>query len=224
MIKAGIKNIVFSSSCAVYKERELMPVTERSKILPKSPYGISKFESENIIKKYCDLFGLRYLILRYFNVCGASDDGRFGDSRKPQNAVVQNAVRAALKIAPFCLTYSRCKTLDRSPIRDFINVVDLNEVHHRALGYILNHGKSEILNLGTGKGNSVLEIVNLVKEITQVDFLTKKTTPREGEYPIMIASIKKAEKILGWKPKRTIKDSIISMITWYNNNPYGWDT
>lgn len=217
-----VKNIVFSSTCAVYGEAQYLPVDERHPTNPTNPYGSSKRMAEEIIEWYGKLFDFRYLILRYFNVCGASDDGAIGDSKKPSTLLVQNAVRGALGIEPFYLTCPEVDTIDKTPIRDYINVVDLNEAHLLAVEYLLNGGKSEVVNLGTGTGNSVLEIIKKVEEVTGKKIEMKKTTPRQGEYAKIYASIEKAKKILGWQPKRTIKNSIISLVRWYERHPKGW--
>jgi len=223
MLQHGIRNIVFSSTCAVYGEAEFVPVDEKHPTKPSNVYGESKLMIEKIINWYGRLKRMQYCILRYFNVTGASDDGLIGDSKKPSSLLTQNTVRGTLGIEPFYLTYVDVSTPDRSPIRDYVNVVDLNEAHLKALDYLFAGGKSEIVNLGTGTGNSVLEIVGKVQEVTGKKIELKKTTTREGEYAKMIASIEKAEKVLGWKPRRTIEDSVRSLISWYSNHPHGWE-
>jgi len=222
MLQRGIKNIVFSSTCSVYGEAEYIPVDENHSTNPTNPYGESKRIAEMMIEWYGKLKGLRYVILRYFNVCGASDDGLVGDSKKPSIHLVQNAVRGALGIEPFYLTCPEVETFDKTPIRDYINVVDLNEAHFAALEYLLNGGSSETINLGTGRGNSVLEIIHEVQKVTGIAFGLKKAKPREGEYAKMIASTTKAKKVLGWKSRKTISDSIKSLFSWYKNHPKGW--
>lgn len=222
MLKYDLKKIVFSSTCAIYGEAKYFPIDEKHPLNPTTPYGASKKIVEEIISWYGKLKGLQYTILRYFNVCGASDDGLIGDSKKPSTLLVQNAVMGALGIEPFYLTCPEVPTPDKTPIRDYINVVDLNEAHLFALDYLMNGGQSEIINLGTGTGNSVLEIVNKVQEVTGVKFNLKKTVPRQGDDPKKIAAIDKAKKILRWEPKRTIKDSVKSLVTWYNQHPKGW--
>jgi len=104
-----------------------------------------------------------------------------------------------------------------------VNVVDLAEAHLRAVEYLLHNGKNNIINLGTGAGNSVLEIINKVQEITGVEFDLQKTTPRKGEAAKLVTSIEKAQKILGWRPKRTLEDSIISSVKWFRKHPQGWE-
>ncbi|MBI4226107.1 UDP-glucose 4-epimerase GalE [Candidatus Roizmanbacteria bacterium] len=222
MTQHKIEHIIFSSTCAVYGEAEYVPVDEKHPTKPNNPYGESKLMAEKIIEWFGRLKGVKYCILRYFNVAGSSDDGLIGDSKNPSTLLTQNAVRGILSIEPFYLTYAEVDTPDRSPIRDYTNVVDLNEAHLKALNYLFNGGKSEIINLGTGTGNSVLEIVNKVEEITGKQIEKKKATPRQGEYAKMIASVDKAKQILDWVPKRTIGNSVKSLIQWYKSHPQGW--
>lgn len=223
LAKYNIKNIVFSSTCAVYGEAEYVPVDEKHSTKPLNPYGESKRMVEQIIDWYGKLKDFKFVILRYFNVCGASDDGLIGDSKKPSSLLMQNAVRGALGIQPFFLTCPEVATPDKTPIRDYTNVVDLNEAHLRALEYLSSNGKSEIINLGTGTGNSVLEIIQQVERSTGKEIPLKRTEARQGEYAKMIASIEKAGKILSWKPKRTIEESVQSLIAWYKSHPKGWE-
>ncbi len=223
MIKYGVKNIVFSSTCAVYGETEPEAVSEDHATNPANPYGESKLITEKIIEWYGKLGMLNYVILRYFNICGATDDGEIGDSKKPSQLLMQNAVRGALGIEPFILTCPEVDTPDKTPIRDYINVVDLNEAHLAALKYLTEGGTSEIINLGTGTGNSVLEIVEKVEEATGKQIEKNKGNTRKGEYPVAIANIQKAKEILSWEPKRTIADSVKSLVTWYTAHPHGWD-
>ncbi len=223
LIKWDIKNIVFSSTCAVYGEAEYVPVDEKHPTLPSNPYGESKRMVEKMLEWYGKLEKLNYLILRYFNVCGASDDGLIGDSKRPSVLVVQNAVRGALGLEPFYLTCAKVDTPDQTPIRDYVNVVDLNEAHILALTHLLNGKKSTVINLGTGSGDSVLEIVNQVeKETGKTINKQLAAKPRQGEYAKMIADTSRAKTVLGWRPKRTLKDSVESLIKWYSSRPQGW--
>lgn len=223
LIDQKINKIVFSSTCAVYGEAQYVPIDESHPTNPTNPYGESKRIVEQMLNWYSQLVDLKFVILRYFNVCGASDDGVIGDSKKPSSLLVQNAVRGAFDIEPFFLTCPEVDTEDKTPVRDYINVVDLNLAHLKALDYLLNGGESEIINLGTGTGNSVLEIIEKVQKQTGVKFDFKKTTPRMGEYAKMIADIKKAKKVLDWEPKRSIEDSIKALALWYQDHPKGWD-
>lgn len=222
MEKFNIKNIIFSSTCAVYGEAEYFPIDEKHPLNPTTPYGASKKMAEEVIQWFAKIKGIQYCILRYFNVCGATEDGSIGDSKKPSSLLVQNAVRGALDIEKFYLTCPEVNTPDKTPIRDYINVVDLNEAHLKALEYLLTTKKSEIINLGTGTGSSVLEVVNQVKKLTGIEIPIEKANIRQGDDAKKIANISKAEKVLDWKPKRTIEDSIKSLIIWYKKNPNGW--
>jgi UDP-glucose 4-epimerase len=222
LIEADIRNFIFSSTCAVYGEAQYIPVDEKHPTQPTNPYGESKRIVESILRWYGDLNKLNFVILRYFNVCGASEDGEMGDSKSPSVLLVQNAVRGALGIEPFFLTCPKVNTPDGTPIRDFIDVVDLNRAHIMSLEYLLRGGESTIFNLGTGRGSSVLEIVKTVEEITGKKLGRKKAQARKGEYAVMVADITKAKKVLGWVPKRSLKDSVESLVKWYKNHPKGW--
>ncbi len=222
MIAANVKKIVFSSTCAVYGESQYVPLDEKHPTNPVNPYGASKRMVEQMIEWYGKLKGLDYVILRYFNVCGATDDGEIGDAKKPSVHLMQNAVRGALDLEPFYLTCPKVDTPDETPIRDYVNVVDLDEAHLLALDYLANGGKSEIVNLGTGEGNSVLEIVNAVQEITGKKFDLQKGEERPGEYAKVYADITKAKSLLGWNPTHTLKDSVESLVKWYGKYPKGW--
>lgn len=222
MNKYHVKKIVFSSTCAVYGEAQYVPLDEKHPTIPANPYGESKLMDEKLITWFGKLHGLQSVILRYFNVCGASDDGLIGDSKRPSVLLVQNAVRGALGIEEFKLTCPKVATPDGTPIRDYINVVDLAEAHGLALKYLSDGGSSEIFNLGTGCGNSVLEIIKAVKKATGTEFAIGKSEPRRGEYAEMKADNHKVKKILGWSPKRSMTDSAASLVAWYNHHPNGW--
>lgn len=223
LVKHKIDNLVFSSTCAVYGESQYLPVDEKHPLSPSNPYGESKLMVEQMIRWFGRIYNLNYVIFRYFNVAGASSEGLIGDSKKPSQLLVQNAVRGALKIDEFRLTCPKVDTKDGTPIRDYINVEDLVEAHVRAIEYLQNGGESDVFNLGTGKGNSVLEVVNQVKELTGADFAIQQGEARKGEYAEIFANNQKAQEKLGWIPKRTIKESVESLVKWYNKHPRGWN-
>lgn len=224
MIKYDVKKIINSSTCAIYGNARYLPVDENHAINPGNPYGASKRIAEKLIEYHGELKKIRYLIFRYFNVTGASEDGLFGDSKKPSSLLIQNAVRSALNIQPFYVTCSKVDTPDQTPIRDFINVVDLAEAHIKGINYLDNGGKSEIVNLGTGTGNSVLEVIKTVQTLTRAKYnIIYAQKPRLGEYVKMISSVSKAKKVLEWMPKRKINDSITSLLSWYKTHPNGWE-
>ena len=223
MLQANVTNLVFSSTCATFGETEVEEINESHIQNPANPYGESKMIIEQMIRWLGKQSNLHYVVLRYFNVCGATDDGLIGDAKKPSVHLMQNAVKGALGLEEFALTYSPVATPDGSPIRDYVNVVDLADAHIRALEYLFNGGASQMINIGTGSGNSVLEVVRKVEEITGHKFALKKGEPRQGEYAKAIASIKKAQQVLGWSPTRSIEDSVRSLVKWYKARPQGWE-
>ena len=222
MVKNKIKNLVFSSTCAVYGENRYLPVDEKHPLSPTNPYGRSKLMVEQMIEWYAKVYDLNYVIFRYFNVAGASSDGLIGDSKRPSQLLVQNAVRGALGIEKFKLTCPKVETKDGTPIRDYVNVEDLAEAHFLASKYLAGGGKSEVFNLGTGQGNSVLEVVEKVKEVTGISFEVGKGEERKGEYGAVYADINKVKKVLKWQPEKTLKDSVATLAKWYKRRPNGW--
>lgn len=222
MLSHNVKTIVFSSTSEVYGEAQYMPIDESHPLNPTNPYGLSKRIAEQMIEWYGQLKDLHYVVLRYFNVCGASDDGVIGDSKKPSILLMQNAVRGALGIEKFYLTCPTVDTPDGTPIRDYINVVDLNVAHSKALKYLFNGGHSEFINLGTGTGNSVLEIVQTVEQITGADIPKEKGEARKGEPTKKVANIRKARDVLGWEPTHSLTDSVNSLVKWYTAKPKGY--
>jgi UDP-glucose 4-epimerase len=225
LIAHGVKKIVFSSSCTVYGNAQYLPIDENHPIAePVTPYGKTKRACEILLADRAQSQALQYISLRYFNVCGATDDGAIGDSKDPSFHLVQNAVRSALGIAPFELNYATVNTPDGSPIRDYVNVVDLADAHEKAIRWLLDHETgSEIINIGTGTGNSVHEIINTVKQLTGKDFpVGTASDRRQNEADKMIASNEKAKKVLGWTPTHTLASSVQSLITWYTKHPKGW--
>jgi UDP-glucose 4-epimerase len=217
-----VNKLIFSSTCAVYGETEILPVDELHPTKPANPYGESKLKAESIIKWYGQLFDLKFVILRYFNVCGASVDGLVGDSKKPSLLLMQNAVRGAMQIEPFYFTCSEVDTPDGTPIRDYIDVEDLVSAHYQACQYLENDGKSDILNLGNGSGYSVQEIVSKVEDVFKIKMPRKNSEARKGEYAKIYSNPKKAETELDWKCKKNLEQSILSLKNWYEKYPGGY--
>ncbi|MCX7996550.1 MAG: UDP-glucose 4-epimerase GalE [Patescibacteria group bacterium] len=224
MRKHGVRKLVFSSTCSLYGEPQHETLDESHPVDPKShPYSESKYMAERVIDWYSRVHGIKYVALRYFNVCGATDDGIIGDSKKPSFHLMQNAVRGALGIAPFYLNYTPVNTADGSPIRDYVNVVDLNRAHLLAVDYLDTIERADLFNLGTGTGNSVLEIIRTVETITGTKLELKEGERRKGDVSKAIASNEKITKKLGWKPVHSIEDSVKSLVTWYTARPNGWE-
>jgi len=217
-----VKKIIFSSTCAVYGEAKYLPVDEKHPQEPANPYGESKLMVERILNWYGMTHKFNFVILRYFNVCGADSEGAIGDSKKPSQLLMQNAVRGAMGIEPFLYTCAKVKTSDHTPIRDYIDVEDLVEAHYAAYNYLEREGKNEILNLGNGKGYSVKEIVREVENQFGIRMKKSKGLARKGEYAKIYANSKKAMKILKWKPKKNLSDSVKSLRRWYEKFPKGY--
>lgn len=222
MDKYNVSQIVFSSTSEVYGENKYLPMDEEHSLIPTNPYGLSKKMIEDVITQYAKWKSLKYVIFRYFNVTGAPDDGFIGDSKKPSVLLVQNAVRGALGIETFKLTCPTVETRDGTPVRDYVNVMDLIDAHILALDYMNKGGNGGVFNLGTEKGYSVKEIINQVQDLTGVKFEVGKGEIRQGEPAEKYAKADKAKKILGWKPKRGIKESVESLVKWYKTYPNGW--
>ncbi len=223
MHRAEIKKLVFSSTCATYGDPEYIPIDEKHPLGEcASPYGESKLLAERVIKWYSKLFDLNCVTLRYFNICGASDDSKFGDSKKPSFHLMQNAVRASLGLGEFKLNFTEVDTPDKSPIRDYINVEDLADAHVAAIDYLAKGGASELFNLGTGLGNSVFEIIGKVEELTGVTFEKNVGERRKGDAVAAVADNRKAKEILGWTPQRSLEQSVSSLYEWYKQRPEGW--
>ncbi len=225
MEKFGVHNIIFSSTSAVYDGFNApLPITETVEPHPLNPYGDSKLVTEKLIEWNHLANKLNFVILRYFNVCGSDSEGLIGDSKKPSQLLMQNAVRGAMGIEPFYYTYSPVETPDGSPIRDYIDVEDLIEAHAAAYDYLISGGKSEIFNLGNGTGYSTKEIVEAVeKEFGQKLEKLEATQRRQGENRAAYADPSKAQKLLNWRAKKTLTDSIISLKRWYSHHPHGWE-
>jgi UDP-glucose 4-epimerase len=218
---ASVRKIIFSSTCAVYGGAEYLPIDEHHPTKPENPYGESKLKAEEHIKRFSEAYGLKYAILRYFNVCGADSDGEIGDSRQPSEALMQNAVRGALGLEGFKLTCPEVETPDGTPVRDYIDVEDLVDAHAKALEY-LGKGESIVCNLGNGRGWSVREIIDVVSKEFYTEFKVIKGPLRTGEVAESRASIAQAEDVLGWKPRKSLQESIQSLARWYKNKPDGY--
>src|SRR5690349_531699 len=188
-VTAGVKQFVFSSTCAVYGTPAEIPVTEDAPTLPVSPYGSSKLMSEMILQDTGRACGLRYVILRYFNVAGADPKGRAGQSTKAATQLIKVAVEAALGRRPHVEIFGNdYPTPDGTCIRDYIHVSDLVRAHLDALYYLRSGGRSLTVNCGYGHGFSVLEVLDTVKRVSGVDFPVKTVGRRAGDPVTIVAA------------------------------------
>lgn len=222
MEKAGVTNIIFSSTCAVYGTITKLPVNEEHALSPITPYGLSKQLAEELIQMQARLQKLNYVIFRFFNICGADHEGIIGDSKKPSQLLMQNAVRGALNIASFSYTCAEVETPDKTPVRDYIDVEDLARAHEAACDYLLATKKSAIINLGNGQGYSVKQIIETVEKHLNVSIEKGQGTPRQGEMAAVYADTAKAVELLNWRPIKPLEQSIISLVKWYSEHPQGF--
>jgi UDP-glucose 4-epimerase len=222
LVQAGVRRVVFSSTAAVYGDPEQIPIAEDSRKWPKNPYGWSKFFIEQLLNAYDAAYGLKFVALRYFNAAGATE--RCGEDHRPESHLIPNVLAAAQgrqqAIRVFGNNYP---TPDGTPIRDYIHVVDLADAHIRALEHLRSGGCSDCLNLGTGSGYSVLQVIDCVREVTGRDIPVRMEPPRAGDPARLIADPSRARAVLGWQPTTSDLRSIIgSAWEWRIRHPDGY--
>ena len=221
MLKAGVDKIIFSSSCAVYGEPQQIPIPETHAKKPVNPYGMTKHFFEEILTSYNTAYGLEYVALRYFNAAGADPQGRIGESHDPETHLIPLVLQTALgyrsEIRIFGANYP---TPDGTCIRDYVHVCDLAEAHVLALDYLLSGGESICLNLGTGKGYSVREVVARCRALCEKHIPTQDVAPRSGDPPELVSSGDKARQILKWKPQYSLTDIISTAWNWHKDPKY----
>jgi UDP-glucose 4-epimerase len=201
-VKNGVRQFIFSSTCAVYGNPAQMPVTEDTLPAPISPYGWSKLMTEIMLRDAGTAHDLRYVILRYFNVAGADPNCRTGQSTKNATQLIKVAVETALGLRPKLDIYgSDYPTPDGTCIRDYIHVSDLVRAHSDALRYLRAGGGSVILNCGYGHGFSVRETIEMVKRVSGVDFKVEIAPRRPGDPAQIVAASDRSRAMLGWTPQ-----------------------
>lgn len=214
-----IKNIIFSSTCAIYGAPEKLPVTENESKKPESTYGESKLMFENILKWYEKIYGIKHINLRYFNASGAALDGSLGENHDPETHIIPIAVRAALSNSPFALFGNDYETPDGTCVRDYIHVEDLAIAHLQALNFLREKGYSDSFNLGAGKGYSNLQILNEIKKVSGVDFSIEIKPRRAGDPAMIFADNSKAREELGFLPKYSDIETIVRTAwLWHSKN------
>jgi len=208
-----VKNFIFSSTCAVYKDG-FTKVTEKTKVDPTSVYGKTKLKCEKIIKNFCKKNKLNYGILRYFNVAGASASGKIGQINKGDQLFKNLSLEVQKKKPIFKIYGTKYKTKDGTCIRDYMHVTDLSVTHIKSLEYINNNSKSITLNCGYGKGYSVLDIVKIFKKIKK-NLTINITAKRKGDVESVYADTRKLKKILKIKMQyNNISKILKSSIKW----------
>jgi UDP-glucose 4-epimerase/UDP-arabinose 4-epimerase len=213
-----VTRVVFSSTAAVYgmPDRE-GPIAEDWPLKPINPYGESKLKAETFLRGQD---AMESVILRYFNAAGAGADG-LGEAHEPETHLVPNAILALLGLKPALTVFGEdYPTPDGTALRDYIHVLDLADAHVMALDHLLANKGSAAINLGTGTGASVKEVLAAVKAVAARDVPHSFGPRRPGDPPFLVADNKKARQILGWQPQRTLRDIIASALAWHRSPVY----
>ena len=223
MRRAGVKRFIFSSTTATYGEPETIPITEKEPQQPINPYGFTKLVIEKVLADYASAYGLAYAALRYFNAAGAHPDGDLGEDHDPETHLIPIVLQVALgqrdQITIFGSDYP---TPDGTCVRDYVHVDDLAQAHLAALDR-LQEGEGLRLNLGTGHGNSVREIVEASRRVTGCEIPVVEGERRPGDPPILVADASLARQVLDWEPRYTDIEQIIQTAwNWHRSHPHGY--
>ena len=209
-IRGGVKGFIFSSTAAVYGETSSEPVSEEAPLAPISPYGRSKLMVEWMLEDASRAHDFRYVALRYFNVAGADPNGRLGQSTANATHLIKRGVQTALGVYPAMEIFGQdYPTRDGTCVRDYIQVTDLIDAHLDALAYLRGGGASLVCNCGYGHGQTVKEVVDVVKRVSGVDFKVVMSPRRAGDPAAIVARADRAKAVLGWKPTRDNLDEIV---------------
>ncbi len=221
MLEQGIRKIVFSSTCAVYGEPcDDAPIVESTRTRPVNPYGVTKLAVEQILDDCAIAHELSALSLRYFNAAGADIAGEIGESHDPETHLIPLILQSALnQNQPMTVFGSDYSTPDGSCIRDYIHVADLATAHIQSLEYLAEKPGSHRMNLGTGRGYSVLELIDVVSKVTGIQPNFRLGERRPGDPPILVSNASRAEAELGWRPDYpAIEATVESAWRWINRN------
>ncbi len=206
----GVGELIFSSSCATYGIPEVLPISEECPQNPINPYGRTKLICEEMLRDYEAAYGLRHVILRYFNACGADPAGELVENHDPETHLIPLALMATSGRIPHLSIFGNdYETLDGSCIRDYIHVVDLAQGHVKALRYMHNGGTSVAVNLGSGKGHSIFEVINAIESVTSCKLPVKYRERRVGDPPVLFADPRIAERVLGFVTKYSALETIV---------------
>jgi UDP-glucose 4-epimerase len=219
MVAAGVKRIVFSSTCAIFGPPERLPIDENLPTRPINPYGESKLAFERILRWYDEIHGVKCVSLRYFNAAGAS--ARFGEDHRVETHLIPNVLKVALGQKPRVEVYGTdYETPDGTCVRDYIHILDLAKAHILAL----DSPKSEFYNLGTGGGSSVREVIDAARKVTGKKIEVVERPRRPGDPPRLIAASEKIKRELGWQPRFQSLEAILeSAWKWHQRFPRGYE-
>jgi UDP-arabinose 4-epimerase len=214
-LDAGVKRIIFSSTCAVYGVPAKVPIEENTPRQPVNPYGVSKLFFEQALEAYGRAYGFRYASLRYFNAAGADESGEIGELHDPETHLIPLALSSAAGTGPELQVFgSDYPTPDGTCVRDYIHVNDLASAHGKALDHLAAGRESVAVNVGTGRGYSVQEVIAAVEEVTGKRVPRKIGARRPGDPPALVANPGKAESLLHWKATRGLKEIVSTAWNW----------
>ena len=223
MLAADVRDIVFSSSCSVYGTPAITPVNESAPIQPESVYAESKAMTERVLRWYGETKGVRSVSLRYFNAAGASSDGTIGEDWSQSLNLIPLVMKATLGAAAAVKIFGNdYPTPDGTCIRDYIHVDDLAEAHILSLSYLRDGGESVALNVGTGTGSSVLEVIEATARIAGLAVPHEIVARRIGDPIAVYADPTKVQATIGWSPRLAFDDIIASAWAWHSAHPNGF--
>lgn len=224
MLATGVKQLVFSSTAAVYGEPEDSPITEDMPQQPTNVYGRTKLIMENAMADYSRSYGLKYIALRYFNACGADDAGDIGEDHSPETHLIPLVLKACMGKTPGLKIFGDdYPTKDGTCVRDYIHVNDLAQAHLLALKALESGHESAVYNLGNGNGFSVKEIIEAAEAVTGLTAPKEVAPRRAGDPAALVASSAKIRQDLGWQPEYTDINKIIATAwRWHQDNPNGF--
>src|SRR5678815_3719412 len=218
-IDAGVNKFVFSSTCAVYGQPPKVPISEDTPRQPANPYGVTKLMLEYALESYARAYGLRFAALRYFNAAGADESGETGELHDPETHLIPLALQVAAgekqALEIFGTDYP---TSDGTCVRDYIHVSDLADAHVLALEYLGRQDSSLFVNLGTGAGHSIHQVIETIEKVTGRKVSTRIASRRAGDPPRLVADPRQAQAILGWKATRSLSDIVSTAWKWMQMN------
>jgi len=223
LIENNVKQFIFSSTCATYGEPQYVPIDEQHSQSPTSPYGWSKFMVERALADYDTAYGLKYVALRYFNACGASE--KCGEDHNPETHLIPLVLFAAQgKRESISIFGDDYPTPDGTAVRDYIHISDLSQAHLLALEYLRGGGDSQFINLGNGNGYSVKEVIEAARKVTGKNIEARIVARRAGDPSRLVGDSQKAREVLGWNPQFPEIEKIIeSAWAWHQANPNGYE-
>ena len=221
--RSGVRRVVFSSTAATYGTPKTLPVPEDHALVPESPYGESKLMVERILHWYDTAHDLRSVSLRYFNAAGASRDARIGEDWTVTTNLIPLVMKAALGRIPVLQVFGTdYATPDGTAIRDYIHVDDLADAHLKALEYLEHDGATTVINVGTGAGSSVQEVIDMARKVSGVDIPVAYVGRRAGDPVAVYADNRKARDVLGWLPDHSLENIMASAWAWHSGCPDGY--